>query len=121
MSCHFLDRLTFMGVSNGLGFCVTRSLLRCGAALRRYWNPFVKMQLMEGIWNHRIVRILGSILARYVVIFIWWEYQRVWVKVCKYLGVGTKINERVCFIIPILLWYNKDGKGLGDCMCYHFG
>ena len=31
---HFLDRLTLMGVYNGLGFCGKEILVRCSAALR---------------------------------------------------------------------------------------
>lgn len=67
MCFHLLDRLTFVGVSIGMGFYVKGKSMRCSVALKQYLNLSAKMGIMEGLWNwctHRIMTILGSIIAR---------------------------------------------------------
>ena len=40
MCFYYLNRLTFVSVSTGLGFCVRGSSIRCNEVVRQYWNFF---------------------------------------------------------------------------------
>ena len=47
----FLDKLTLVGVSNGLEFCVRGKFVRCNVASRPYLNLFAKMGIMKELLN----------------------------------------------------------------------
>jgi hypothetical protein len=47
MCSHFLERLTLVGVTIGMGFCVSGSYVRCNVASRQYLNLSSKIGIME--------------------------------------------------------------------------
>ena len=68
MCFHFLDTLTLMGVSNGVGLCLRGKFARCNAALRRYLNLLKKWDTEKTLnWCvHMIVSSLGLVWGMYV-------------------------------------------------------
>lgn len=54
----FLDGLSLVGVSNGVGFCVRGKFVRCNTILRQYLNTLSNMGIKNGL-----IIILGLIMV----------------------------------------------------------